>query len=79
MGWKVTAAGEAGRPWEGKPEKTYKDKYSNVRQDFPRFAVFRGINFIDCTEQNISQAVVALKQAHPYEEPAYSVVKLEAY
>lgn len=32
-----------------------------------------------CTEKNISQAVVALKKAHPYEEPAYSVIKLEAY
>jgi hypothetical protein len=32
-----------------------------------------------CTDKSIRQAVEALKQSHPYEEPAYSVVKLEAF
>lgn len=32
-----------------------------------------------CTENNIRQAVNALKEAHPYEEPAYSVIKLEPF
>lgn len=30
-----------------------------------------------CNDGLIAQAVQALKQAHPYEEPAYEVVKLE--
>lgn len=30
-----------------------------------------------CTEDNVRNAVAALKQAHPYECPAYDVVKLE--
>ncbi|WP_133131392.1 NGG1p interacting factor NIF3 [Legionella yabuuchiae] len=32
-----------------------------------------------CSAEVIDQAVKALKQVHPYEEPAYSVVKLEAF
>lgn len=30
-----------------------------------------------CAEENIVAAVAALKAAHPYEEPAYSVIKIE--
>lgn len=30
---------------------------------------------IVCTEENIREAVTALKAAHPYEEPAYFVVE----
>lgn len=30
-----------------------------------------------CTDELIHQAVRAMKQAHPYEEPAYDVWKLE--
>jgi hypothetical protein len=30
-----------------------------------------------CTDDCIKAAIVALKQAHPYEEPAYDVIKLE--
>ncbi|WP_286236708.1 Nif3-like dinuclear metal center hexameric protein [Neptuniibacter halophilus] len=30
-----------------------------------------------CDDQLIRQAVAAMKQAHPYEEPAYEVWKLE--
>lgn len=32
---------------------------------------------IVCTETQIRQAVAALKQAHPYETPAYQVIKIE--
>ncbi|WP_067862537.1 Nif3-like dinuclear metal center hexameric protein [Neptuniibacter marinus] len=32
-----------------------------------------------CDEEFIKQAVMALKQAHPYEEPAYEVWKLEMF
>ena len=32
-----------------------------------------------CTEACISDAVAAMKQSHPYEEPAYDVWKLEDY
>lgn len=31
-----------------------------------------------CTDERISDAVKALKQAHPYEEPAYEVYRLES-
>ncbi|HVT62136.1 MAG TPA: NGG1p interacting factor NIF3 [Legionellaceae bacterium] len=30
-----------------------------------------------CSEDNIRLAVAALKQAHPYETPAYSVIRCE--
>ncbi len=32
-----------------------------------------------CTEENIHAAVAALKSAHPYEEPAYEVYRLEDF
>lgn len=32
-----------------------------------------------CRAEHIAAAVTALKQAHPYEVPAYEVVKLESY
>ncbi|MDO6513775.1 MULTISPECIES: YqfO family protein [unclassified Neptuniibacter] len=32
-----------------------------------------------CDDEFIKQAVMALKQAHPYEEPAYEVWKLETF
>lgn len=32
-----------------------------------------------CADKLIRQAVAAMKLAHPYEEPAYEVVKLEDY
>lgn len=32
-----------------------------------------------CTEDNVEAAVAALKKAHPYEEPAYEVYRLEAF
>ena len=32
---------------------------------------------IICTEEQIRNAVTALKQAHPYETPAYQVIKIE--
>lgn len=31
-----------------------------------------------CSDELIQQAVAAMKQAHPYEEPAYDVWKLES-
>ncbi|MBK1874293.1 YqfO family protein [Marinobacter sp. 1-3A] len=30
-----------------------------------------------CTDELIRKAVVALKQAHPYEEPAYEIYRME--
>lgn len=30
-----------------------------------------------CSDKNIKNAIAALKQAHPYEEPAFEVIKLE--
>lgn len=32
-----------------------------------------------CANEIISEAVAALRQAHPYEEPAYDVYKLESF
>jgi structural hemagglutinin/hemolysin toxin protein RtxA len=32
-----------------------------------------------CDEAHIQAAIDALKQAHPYEEPAYQVIKLEKF
>ena len=32
-----------------------------------------------CSDENIKNAVEALKQAHPYEEPAYEVYRLEDF
>ena len=32
-----------------------------------------------CDEKLIKNAIKALKQVHPYEEPAYEVVKLECF
>lgn len=32
-----------------------------------------------CSSENIQNAVIALKKAHPYEEVAFSVVKLENF
>ena len=32
-----------------------------------------------CTGESIAAAVAALRQAHPYEEPALDVVRLEVY
>ncbi|TNC83110.1 MAG: NGG1p interacting factor NIF3 [Oleiphilus sp.] len=32
-----------------------------------------------CSDQLIRSAVAALKSAHPYEEPAYDVVRLEQF
>jgi hypothetical protein len=32
-----------------------------------------------CSDQNIKAAITALKTAHPYEEPAYEVYKLEDF
>ena len=32
---------------------------------------------IDCYDDNIHAVVAALKKAHPYEEPAYTVVRCE--
>lgn len=34
---------------------------------------------IRCSLETIRQAVEALKQSHPYEEPAFSVVKMEHF
>lgn len=31
-----------------------------------------------CDDSHIKQAIRALKESHPYEEPAYDVIKLEA-
>lgn len=31
-----------------------------------------------CGEENLEQAVAALKQAHPYEEPAYEVYQIQS-
>jgi structural hemagglutinin/hemolysin toxin protein RtxA len=32
-----------------------------------------------CAAEHIQQAIAALKEAHPYEEPAYQVFKLEDF
>lgn len=32
-----------------------------------------------CDEQHIRSAVAAMKLAHPYEEPAYDVIKMEGF
>jgi hypothetical protein len=32
-----------------------------------------------CSEDHIKAAVAAMKLAHPYEEPAYDVVRLEQF
>ncbi|MBR9870699.1 MAG: NGG1p interacting factor NIF3 [Gammaproteobacteria bacterium] len=32
-----------------------------------------------CSEEKVQGAIEALKQAHPYEEPAYEVFRLEAF
>lgn len=32
-----------------------------------------------CTDAKIQGAIEALKQAHPYEEPAYEVLRLEVF
>ncbi|OGT45735.1 MAG: NGG1p interacting factor NIF3 [Gammaproteobacteria bacterium RIFCSPHIGHO2_12_FULL_41_20] len=32
-----------------------------------------------CAEQSITSVIAALKKTHPYEEPAYQIIKLEAY
>ena len=32
-----------------------------------------------CDEKNIERAIFALKNTHPYEEPAYEVIKLEDF
>lgn len=32
-----------------------------------------------CSEQNIQNAVDQMKSSHPYEEPAYEVIKLESF
>lgn len=32
-----------------------------------------------CDEKYLTQVIAALKQAHPYEEPAYGVIRLEAF
>jgi|TARA_Y100000589_G_scaffold56501_1_gene46732 hypothetical protein len=32
-----------------------------------------------CQDSRIAEAVRALKQAHPYEEPAYEVFRIEAF
>ncbi|NIB43014.1 NGG1p interacting factor NIF3 [Pseudomaricurvus alkylphenolicus] len=32
-----------------------------------------------CADDLIRQAVAALKQAHPYEEPAYDVIRVESF
>ncbi len=32
-----------------------------------------------CTEELIKQVLVKMKQAHPYEEPAYDVWRLESF
>ncbi len=32
-----------------------------------------------CTQDNIKNVVEALKRAHPYEQPAYDVVKIESF
>jgi hypothetical protein len=32
-----------------------------------------------CTEKTIKKAIIALKQSHPYEEPAFEVIKLEEF
>jgi len=32
-----------------------------------------------CDEGHIAEVIVALKQSHPYEEPAYDVIKLEKF
>lgn len=34
---------------------------------------------IICTKEQIEAAVAALKKAHPYETPAYQVLRLEAF
>ena len=32
-----------------------------------------------CPEESIHDAIKAMKEAHPYEEPAYDVIKLEDF
>ncbi len=34
---------------------------------------------IICEDQKIKDVVAALKKAHPYEEPAYAVLRIEAF
>lgn len=32
-----------------------------------------------CEAKNITQVIAALKASHPYEEPAYGIIKLESF
>ncbi len=34
---------------------------------------------MDCSEEHIHQAIAALKESHPYETPAYDVIRCESF
>jgi len=68
--WQVLGQGqfrplESSNPYSGTQGEVEKDSEYKVE--------------MVCQPDLIEQAVAELKRAHPYEEPAYSVVKLEAF
>ena len=67
--WQTLGAGQfmptsGGNPFIGKIDKLEK---------VPEYKVE-----IICTEEQIKDAVAALKKAHPYEMPSYQVIRIEA-
>ena len=67
--WEVEGVGQfrplkGSEPYTGELDKIQKVKEYKVE--------------LVCEEKYLQQVIVALKQAHPYEEPAYEVVSLVA-
>ncbi len=66
--WQVLGLGQF-RPLEGS------DPYIGQQGEIETVAEWK-VELV-CSDELIHQAVAAMKEAHPYEEPAYDVWKLE--
>ncbi len=66
--WQVLGDGQF-KPLDGaKPHIGEIDKVKNVEEY--RVEIL-------CTDNNIQNALMALKESHPYEEPAYEIISIE--
>jgi hypothetical protein len=68
--WQVLGEGQFYPLDEANPFLGYKNKLNQIPEYYVEMF---------CNSECIQEALVALKEAHPYEEPAYQVLKLENF
>lgn len=67
--WQVLGQGQFRPSENSNPSVGQKEKLNTVKEYLVEMI---------CNDAVINAVIRALKQAHPYEEPAYSIVRLEA-